>query len=483
MTKLHSISEDWSGIENRWQYTLAIALVFLDPWVLLSSNVVFPSEVSLLDWTIIFVIYLAVLIVTNCVVNLVSIRTKNKSLFLGKLSNAIGALAAGLGLIFLCLGAAIDQPVISITGVILSGMGYALLMAIWFTPLARMHHESVTLVAFTAMLFAIVAYLLLSIVVYPYGSIIAACLYVIVPIVMKNMLRGKMPAPTNLTRSISHADAFVLQRRGNVYAYIGLSFFSIGYCIMMLYGRGIFFNEAAWGIWIVALCIVALLAITLWTTRHNNQSVLLFLLAISFAAMIIGVAMLAYNDLFMIGTLVLIVGFTVFSVFYLIYYTAICQLKGFSDVRSRSILGRTVLLFPISLFAAVAVYFLVVNFFEQYNHIVIICMLTAIVIVLLVMFYSELSNTRKELSTKTDSSVSLNEIMAFANGRGENYQLTDRECEIINLLMSGRSVRSASEELFLSENTIKTHIRSIYKKLNVHNRQEMIDKLSEELAN
>ena len=55
------------------------------------------------------------------------------------------------------------------------------------------------------------------------------------------------------------------------------------------------------------------------------------------------------------------------------------------------------------------------------------------------------------------------------------YQLTARETEIFALLAQGRTVHGISEKLFVSENTVKSHIKSIYQKLGIHVRSELID--------
>ena len=57
--------------------------------------------------------------------------------------------------------------------------------------------------------------------------------------------------------------------------------------------------------------------------------------------------------------------------------------------------------------------------------------------------------------------------------------LTDRENEIVELLLSGRTYKMIAEELFLSENTIKTHIKNIYSKYNVQSKAELIKSLQE----
>ena len=55
--------------------------------------------------------------------------------------------------------------------------------------------------------------------------------------------------------------------------------------------------------------------------------------------------------------------------------------------------------------------------------------------------------------------------------------LTDRENEIVDLLFTGRTYKMIAEELYLSENTIKTHIKNIYSKYNVKSKAELIKTL------
>lgn len=57
----------------------------------------------------------------------------------------------------------------------------------------------------------------------------------------------------------------------------------------------------------------------------------------------------------------------------------------------------------------------------------------------------------------------------------EQFKLTKRESEIFELLVRGRSVPVIREKLFLSHNTVKTHVRHIYAKTGIHSQQELID--------
>lgn len=58
------------------------------------------------------------------------------------------------------------------------------------------------------------------------------------------------------------------------------------------------------------------------------------------------------------------------------------------------------------------------------------------------------------------------------------HSLTQREEEILALLAKGRSQPYIRDALFLSSNTIATYVKSIYKKLDVHSKQELIDLVS-----
>lgn len=58
---------------------------------------------------------------------------------------------------------------------------------------------------------------------------------------------------------------------------------------------------------------------------------------------------------------------------------------------------------------------------------------------------------------------------------GQQAQLSPRESEILVLLAQGRSAPFIAEELFVSTNTVKTHIRRIYGKMDVHSKEELLD--------
>jgi DNA-binding NarL/FixJ family response regulator len=61
-----------------------------------------------------------------------------------------------------------------------------------------------------------------------------------------------------------------------------------------------------------------------------------------------------------------------------------------------------------------------------------------------------------------------------------DYDLTDREREVLRELIGGKTKKQMGKTLFLSEYTVDTHLRSIYAKLHVHSRTEAVVKAIKE---
>ncbi len=60
----------------------------------------------------------------------------------------------------------------------------------------------------------------------------------------------------------------------------------------------------------------------------------------------------------------------------------------------------------------------------------------------------------------------------------KTYDLSNRESEVLKYITSGFSNDEISEKMFVSKNTVKTHIKNIYSKLDVKNRIQAMKKVS-----
>ncbi len=59
---------------------------------------------------------------------------------------------------------------------------------------------------------------------------------------------------------------------------------------------------------------------------------------------------------------------------------------------------------------------------------------------------------------------------------GKEYGLSEREKEILTSLSGGNSYKLIADKLFISIDTVRSHIRHIYKKMYVHNQSEAVAK-------
>jgi LuxR family transcriptional regulator of csgAB operon len=63
----------------------------------------------------------------------------------------------------------------------------------------------------------------------------------------------------------------------------------------------------------------------------------------------------------------------------------------------------------------------------------------------------------------------------------DNIPLTERECEILNELRYGATNMDIARALFISENTVRTHLYNVFRKLSVKNRTQAVSWANENL--
>jgi LuxR family transcriptional regulator of csgAB operon len=68
-----------------------------------------------------------------------------------------------------------------------------------------------------------------------------------------------------------------------------------------------------------------------------------------------------------------------------------------------------------------------------------------------------------------------------APNESDNIPLTERECEILNELRHGATNMDIARALFISENTVRTHLYNVFRKLSVKNRTQAVSWANENL--
>lgn len=60
--------------------------------------------------------------------------------------------------------------------------------------------------------------------------------------------------------------------------------------------------------------------------------------------------------------------------------------------------------------------------------------------------------------------------------KGEDYNLSDREKQVLQLLVEGYSYKMIAGEMFIAIDTVRSHIKKIYEKLHVNSKSEAVAK-------
>lgn len=87
------------------------------------------------------------------------------------------------------------------------------------------------------------------------------------------------------------------------------------------------------------------------------------------------------------------------------------------------------------------------------------------------LFYNKTYSTMPVQNTSIEDRLHLFE---------ENYQMTSREAEVFELIVSGRSNSEIAADLYVSESTVKFHVRNVLRKAKCVNRTELAAKFRKE---
>jgi two-component system response regulator DegU len=70
----------------------------------------------------------------------------------------------------------------------------------------------------------------------------------------------------------------------------------------------------------------------------------------------------------------------------------------------------------------------------------------------------------------------LKEFANLAENRGQDYGLSNREMDVLQLLSEGKTNKEIAKSLYISEQTVKTHLAHIFSKLGTSDRTETVAK-------
>jgi DNA-binding NarL/FixJ family response regulator len=82
-----------------------------------------------------------------------------------------------------------------------------------------------------------------------------------------------------------------------------------------------------------------------------------------------------------------------------------------------------------------------------------------------------------DFALTSPTSFASKEISATISRKSEKFSLSPRELQIVTQLHRGEPLKILAGSLFITEATLKTHLASIYRKLEVSNRLQAIEKV------
>lgn len=122
------------------------------------------------------------------------------------------------------------------------------------------------------------------------------------------------------------------------------------------------------------------------------------------------------------------------------------------------------------------------NYYLTMMVLAVVCIYTAVIALYAILRFTRKDNrsaeeTIRRLSEQQDMDYEkyYDELLRKTCDRlAERFRLSDREREVLELLIGKEPLSKISEILCLSPNTIKTHTRSIYSKLEIHSKNDLI---------
>lgn len=112
----------------------------------------------------------------------------------------------------------------------------------------------------------------------------------------------------------------------------------------------------------------------------------------------------------------------------------------------------------------------------RYFLIILTVILSLLIIVLIKLAQSNKQKRKLIERENQRMRIDLQELSKELNEKGEaklklkDYKLTNRQIEVINLVRQGKTNKEIGAELFISENTVKYHLKIIYNELGIENR-------------
>lgn len=254
------------------------------------------------------------------------------------------------------------------------------------------------------------------------------------------------------------------------FACISFAFSASYMYITMVNGLEVYHSVFTWDIIITALLLLALGLLV------QKRLTLAGLFSLAAPLMIVGLLLTLFIDMdtaFLFGLFHM--GYFVYLLFILILYCGCLQELNINPFALASLLVLSVF---IGFSAGRLLYPALIALFSSSAHLYLPFVSIAVIVLLILctlyglhciyqIFGSSAHPPRfNALGTESGQGMDSGQI-------AQRYGLSEREREVLELLLEGKSATQIAGDMVVAHGTIKAHIRNIYKKLGIHQREEL----------
>jgi DNA-binding CsgD family transcriptional regulator len=258
---------------------------------------------------------------------------------------------------------------------------------------------------------------------------------------------------------------------------LGFELMTFAFSVSYMYAVNIngledFHSTFSWSLLVFSLALLAIvLILRKWITLGT-------LFSLAAPLMIIGLLITSFTEFNHVLLFNLFnFGFFTYLVFVVLLYCGFVKEQGGNGLRSACLVILSIF---VGCFVGRQLFWVVEHTFAQQVHYYQTLVSLLIICVLIVCMMACLRNTYRLFGNFMQNPGS--ELISHYEKKGlsceqvaETFGLSERETEVLGLLLEGKSATQISEEMVIAHGTVKAHIRNIYKKVDIHRREELFE--------
>lgn len=373
------------------------------------------------------------------------------------------------------VGAAVGPaaPTAYLAGCALTGVGSAIVVVLWGETLTSLGSRRVVHYSVAALLIAVVAYVFIRMLPVDFAQVLVAFLPV-ASMTLLSRLKRSLPRVASKNRNVR-----VTERPPMLMVLIAFFFgFSFGAMKGMISPTGAEWIEARDMLNVAAIAVGAIAIYVTTEIYRMDFDHLTYQVALPFMAL--GFLFLPLHEPFsVLGTAVHQFGY---QYFYIVLWAIWPVLATRGNVPAGWVTGWGMLAIQLGQLVGSVTGGNMIEYVQgdlgraMLSSVIVF----AILLVALFAFGNRSASTAWGFVKPMEEKSSLSELESAGMRLARRHHLSPRETEVFFLLAKGRNRAFIRDELVIGDETVKSHIKSVYRKIDVHSQQELIGVVEQE---